>query len=233
MRTLIGAVAALMVTASPAWAVLQIAGDIGGTTFFCADNDLTCDTAPATGVLQIADQTINGVVVNSSIQTSTKGTSNILNTSSLSLINNSGSDKTIIFTVGDTSFVGPIASFATAGSGTWQNADGSTLTLQFANDPANVQGADFAGDVPGSIIDTFSDTAVGAADAFSHSNSGAVTDPALFSMTLNASGTLVNGGQLINRGQTEIKNQTVIEPTSLALLGSGLLMLGLVRRWKA
>jgi len=44
----------------------------------------------------------------------------ILNTSSLSLINNSGADKAITFTVSDTGFVGPVTQFVTAGSGTWE-----------------------------------------------------------------------------------------------------------------
>ena len=213
-----------------AHATLQIAANIDGTPFFCADGQ-ACDTALATGILQISDQTISGVTVNGSIQTSTKGPpSNVLNTSSLSLINTTSVDKPITFTVADTDFVGPVTQWFSAGSGTWQNADGSTITLQWANDNSNAQGADFAGDVPGAVLDSFTHTAVGVADAFSHSGSGATSDPALFSMTENATGVLVANGQLINRGQTFTKPVAIPEPGSLGVIFTGLIGMVVARR---
>ena len=232
MRKQILAAVALVAGVSPAGATLQIAADIGGTTFFCADNQ-ACDINPAVGTLQISDQTINGVAVNGSVQTSTKGTTNILNTSALSLINNSGTDLTIAFAVGDTSFIGPVTSFSASGSGTWQTAEGSTITLNWFDDPANAQGADTATDTPGTLLHTFTDTAGPLTDAFSTSQTGTVNDPGLFSMTETASGVLVAGGSLINRGQTEIKVQDVVpvrEPGSLALLGGAFLAGALVLR---
>ena len=90
------AAAALLIGMPQARADLLIAADIGGTTFNCADNQAGCDLNPTTGILQLADQTINGVQVNGSIQTSTiTATPNTLNTSSLSVINNSGATRTI------------------------------------------------------------------------------------------------------------------------------------------
>jgi len=221
-------VVALLAFSAPAGAVLQISWDFGGTTGLCVDNT-GCDQNLAIGILQLADQTINGVEVNGSVQTSTKSaTSDILNTSSLSVINTTGASIPVTVTVGDNNFIGPVTQFATAGSGVWQNAIGSTLTLNWYNDPANAQGADTAGDTPGALIDTFTSTALLAADSFSHNGSGAVADGALFSMTEQVTGTLTAGANLLNRGQTEIKSAAtaVPEPGSLAVLGASLLGMG-------
>jgi hypothetical protein len=209
----------------------MISGDIGGTTFHCVDQDFSCDTNALVGTLQLSNQTVNGVAINGSIQSSTKEAgNNVLSTSSLSIVNNSGSTKAIQFTVGDTSFIGPATEVFTSGSGTWSNASGSSLTDTWFDDPANAQGAETVGDTPGTAVDTFTATAVARADSFSHSETNPVNDPDLFSMTLNASGVLVNGGSLISNGEVEIKTAAVREPGSLALIGSALIGFVLYRR---
>jgi hypothetical protein len=72
--------------------------------------------------------------------------------------------------------------------------------MEWFNDPANTQGADFAGDTPGIMVNTATDTPEdgisnqsfgGPGTAFNVS--GAVTDPALFSMTLHKEITLGPG----------------------------------------
>lgn len=223
---------AFVLAGSTSEAALLIAGNVGGTTFTCADNQVSCDTNLTTGILQLADQTINGVVVNGSIQTSTKGTVNILDTSSLSIINNNATATAITFTVSDTSFVGPATSFVSSGSGTFSGPIGSTITLNWYDDPNNAQGAQAFNDVPGDLVDTFSATqTLARSQSFSHNDTGPVDDPTDFSMTLQATGTLAAGAQLLSRGQTETKESLAVpEPTSLALLGSMLLGFTLYRR---
>ena len=49
----------------------------------------------------------------------------------------------------------------------WQNAIGSTITLNWFDDPNNGQGADLPNDTPGNLIHTFTNTATTIVDAFS------------------------------------------------------------------
>jgi hypothetical protein len=130
---------------------------------------------------------------------------NVLNTSSLSIINTSSTTKDITVAVGDTGFVGPVIFFQDAGSGVWQGTAGSKITLNWFLDAGNAQGASTATDTPGTLIDTFNDTAAGTVDSFSHDGEGPlpfISGP--FSMTEQAVFDLAPGGELLNRGQTLI-----------------------------
>ena len=93
----------------------------------------------AVGIIQIGSGILNGVQVNGSLQTSTGTPANpgpdILNTSSLSIINLTGVTKTVTVVVSDTDFTGPVGSWASSASGTWQNAVGSHITMNWYDDP--------------------------------------------------------------------------------------------------
>ena len=213
---------------APAHATLQVLADVNGSVSSCVDQ-AACDLNPAVGIIQVANGTLNGVQINGSIQTST-GTPanpgpNILNTSSLSLINTTGIAKSITVVVSDTDFTGPVVSFLTAGSGVWQSAKGAKITLNWFDDPENGQGADTATDTPGKLIDTFKDTSTEVVDSFSHDGKGIVSDSGPFSMTEEAIFTLPAFGQLVNRGQTEVK-LAVPEASTWAMMLLGFVGLG-------
>jgi hypothetical protein len=225
----VAAAGALGFVSAPAQATLQVIADVSGSVSACVDQ-AACDLNSAVGIIQVANGILNGVQINGSIQTST-GTPaspgpNILNTSSLSIINTTGAAKTLTVVVSDTDFTGPVASFLTAGSGVWQNAIGATITLSWFDDPENGQGADTATDTPGNLIDQFKDTSTLLVDSFSHDGSGIVTDKGPFSMTEEAVFTLPAFGQLVNRGQTEVKEPAVPEPSTWAMMLLGFVGLG-------
>jgi len=230
--------AVLLAAAAPAFATLQLSANINGIVFNCADQT-ACDLDPLVGRLRIADQTFNGVEIVGSSQFQIIGSVNALNTSSFQIINHNMSAATIQLAINGIDFLGPVANYSASGSGTWQNANGSSLGLSFYGDATNTQGANTPTDLPGILLASFNDIAVGPADAFAFNSTGPFAAGGLFGMSLGTTGTLAawNGQPgaeptLVGRSQTMLatNGSFVPEPGTLMLLGVALLCVFMSRR---
>jgi len=214
----------------PAHAVLIVSADVSGTPFTVVDNGAG-DLNPAVGTIQVANSSLNGVAVNGSIQLSTGTPANpgqdLISTSSLSVINNAGASRVFTVAVSDTDFSAPVSSFNLTGSGTWVNAAGSDITLNWFDDPANTQGAQTAFDTPGTSLGTFFSAGTDPLHSFATDQSGPVSDINPFSMTIWAQANLTDGAILLNRGQGEVKLASAVpEPATWAMMVLGFFGVG-------
>jgi hypothetical protein len=210
-------------------ATLFASASIDGTIVTACDNNIGCvptagfaDQDLAIGRLSTLANTIGAVSVSVALQSSVKGGLNTLSSSGTAVENTGAVPVTILLTIGDTDFLGPAFTFTATGSGTWVDPTlptafgGSTITMEWFNDPANTQGAAFPGDTPGNLVATATNAPVdppggtnnqsfGAQAEFNQSGPLAVPDPALFSMTLSNELVLGPGIRLESRGQAESK----------------------------
>jgi hypothetical protein len=245
----------LLLTPGLAHATLQAAVNLdGGASLLACDQNVCAggavptflDTNPTFGVLA-TDAVVLGLVTASfAVQTSVSGTLNTLSSGGTVIQNTDVVAHTLRLTIGDTDFLGPANTFTATGSGTWVDPTspalygGSTITMGWFNDPANAQGAEFAGDTPGLLLAIATDTPLdGLANQSFGSGapfnvSGAVLDPADFSMTLDNTLVLGPGIRLESRGQALAKPLAVqvSAPATAWLVGLGLLglMIGPRRR---
>ncbi len=227
--------------AMPSHALLMLSSNINGTTVNCADGQ-ACDTNPNPNQLAIADQTVNGVQFLGSSQTANIGATNSLDTSSFQFINTNPTPATVTLAVSQTGFLGPVVAFSSSGSGTWKNCPpggACSITMGYFGDATNTQGANNPADLPGTLLDTFSNSATLNPDSFSHSDSGVFFAAGDHSLSLSTAGTLAawNGvptqePSLVGRSQAIVTEPIgVFEPGTLAMLGTALVGFGLSHRW--
>jgi hypothetical protein len=233
MSALALAGAILLLLPPRADALLQAAASIdGGATLLACDNNVCAggavptflDLDPTVGILTTGPAVVGDISFSFAVQTSEKssgpGGLNTLSSAGTVVTNTGDVNHLILLTISDTDFVGPATEFTVTGSGTWVDPTlpatfgGTTITMQWFNDPANQQGAESPLDRPGNLINTANDIpqdgisnqSFGApGTAFNVSGALAVPDGALFSMTLGNELVLGPGIRLESRGQAEAK----------------------------
>jgi hypothetical protein len=238
----------LLLMPSLAHATLQAAVNLdGGVSVLACDQNLCAggalptvlDTNPTFGVLATDPITIGLVSASFAVQTSVKGALNTLSSAGTVIQNTDSIAHTLQLTIGDTSFLGPAQTFTATGSGTWVDPTapalfgGSTITMEWWNDPANAQGADTAGDTPGLLVNSATNSPIDGVSDQSFGGpggpfnvSGAVLDPANFSMTLDNELVLGPGIRLESRGQALSKPLVAVSmpPTAWLVVLGGVML---------
>jgi hypothetical protein len=216
----------MVAVSAPAHATLQIAASVnGGPSFVCVDNTIACDLDPTIGsIMQIPTTIIDGVSFTGGLDAFSVKGPDFLTGPSISTTNNSGAPVTVELTVSDTSFQEPVILAETSASGTFVSSAPS-ITTSWWVDTANAQGAKFAGDTPGTMVDTFSSPG-NPSGSYSHNTDFPFGATSPFSVTIDETFTLAAGGRLVNREQAEFRPPVIPEPSTWAMMGVGVAFLG-------
>jgi PEP-CTERM motif len=217
MKTkLLASVAILVAIASaPAHATLDVAFSDGTTTVTCADQT-ACDLDGAAKNLLLVNTIVGNFRIEGTFSLSTSGD---LSTSNLTIFNNGPSTGTLRMVVGDTDFAFPVSDIRESGSLTFNEGVGSSGTISFFADPANGQPAGTGLATPGTLLDSFTDIVDTTPDSFAGTHDSAFFANGPFSMTEEASLTMVGGSNIT--GFNQAMEAAVPEASTWAMMGLG------------
>jgi hypothetical protein len=221
MHKLLVATAALLLTAAPAHATLQLSISANGSTFTCSDGELSCDLSGEAKNLLTVDQTVGGAFVQLTLAQSSLHP-NELQLSSSNILNERLAPTSIRLLASDTGFAAPVSFIEESASLTFNSAVGSGASnLQFWADPLNIQGANPL-NTPGTLLDTVFGTPLTDPDSFSGSRLSAFAAGGPFSMTEEATLNLVGGASVTGFNQS-MQSGVVPEASTWAMMIVGFL----------
>ena len=213
MKKLALAAALLASTAIPAAATLQLTITANGSTFTCSDGELSCDVSGGASNLLVIDQTVGGAFVQLTLAQSSFGSSNELQLSSASILNDSGAPITIGIAASDTDFTPPVEFINQSASLTFNNAVGSgPSALAFLASQANIP-------FGGITLFTTSGTPASDPDSFEGTHTSLFASGSPFSMSEAASLNLATGASVT--GFNEAMESGVPEPSTWTMLAIG------------
>jgi hypothetical protein len=203
----LGAVS-IVALATPAFVALTIVITVGTTTeaFTTAGDSL-----------DLPDMTIAGVAIageDASVIQGSLTSPDILDDWVLSVTNTTIGTPPVSIVISATGLTGPVSGYSAAGSGTWQNNTGQTITMNWYANGTQL------------VVPSYTNMATSALQGFGTTSSGPYSF-GLTSVTMSesASYTLKAGGELLNRGINE--SLTVVpEPSTWAMLVVGFAGLG-------